>query len=78
MNFLQRIFGGKSTDHVELGTKGRSRWWRIVAQNGNILATSETYRNRMDRDEIARAFAARNRMEIRGIEFKGEKTKVNP
>ncbi len=64
MNIFQRIFG-KTTDHIELGTKGRSYWWRVVADNGNILATSETYRRKIDRNTVAQDFSSRNGIPIR-------------
>ena len=47
--------------HVETFTSKRwlrqRHWWRIVASNGRILATSEMYVNRGDRDEVARRLA---------------------
>lgn len=33
-------------------------FWRIVHRNGNILATSEMYANKQDRDDVAHALSA--------------------
>lgn len=61
----------KTTDAIELGTKNRSFWWRVVADNGQILCHSENYRRRIDRDTVAKNFSARNDIPIHPLEVKG-------
>lgn len=41
---------------IEIHVKGVSYWWRIVARNGNILSTSETYDSRRNAIRGAKAF----------------------
>ena len=40
--------------------------WRIVAQNGQVLATSEMYRSVRNRDKTVRAFSERTGIPIAG------------
>lgn len=38
---------------IQSVTQGRSFWWRLIAGNGRVLATSETYDRRDNRDRAA-------------------------
>lgn len=55
---------------VELVTNPdtKSYWWRIVATNGQILLTSETYKRKATRTRVARKFAAKTGLPLVEVE----------
>ena|SRR3954467_12075019 len=53
--------------HIEL-LKGERRWyWRLVAQNGNIVATSHNYYSGWNAKRGASKFAKANGLEVREV-----------
>ncbi len=51
--------------HIEL-VKGQNRWyWRLVAHNGNIVATSHNYYSHWNAKRGASKFARANGLEVR-------------
>ncbi len=51
--------------YIEL-LKGQNRWyWRLVAHNGNIVATSHNYYSRWNAKRAAHKLAKANDIEVR-------------
>ena len=43
--------------HIELQSKGKSHWWRVVSRNGKTMLTSETYGRPSTRTRVASGFS---------------------
>ncbi len=53
--------------YIEL-VRGQNRWyWRLVAHNGNIVATSHNYYSRWNASRAAQKLAKANGLEVREV-----------
>lgn len=49
---------------IELKNNKKNHWWRVVATNGNVIATSETYTTSSSRTRVAKKFSERTGIPI--------------
>jgi hypothetical protein len=49
---------------ITLCEKGKSFWWKVLATNGNVLLTSETYENKATRTRVAKNFSTKTGLPV--------------